>query len=290
MLDNFSELIDIQTLITRFVAYLPNLLSAIILIFVFVVVNKVIQRMLGATFKRMQMAKQVRGLLLKAVKVAVYIFAILTIADQLKINVTSLIAGVGVMGLALSFAAQDTISNLISGIALIIDKPFQEDDWISIGGMHASVTEIGLRTTVLTTFDNETVVVPNKQLAQERVVNYSMTPKARVRISVGIAYKEDIRQARIVMLETLKRDDRILPCPEPLVLVMGLGDSSVNLEMRFWIEDPMQKYGFMFEYTEKCKYALDNAGIEIPFPHMQLFVEKSEGLKMLSSRGKVKNM
>ena len=187
------------------------------------------------------------------------------------------------MGLALSFAAQDTVGNIISGVVIIIDGPFKEGDWIAMGQMHATVTEIRLRTTVLTTFDNETVVVPNKQLAQERIVNYTMTPKTRVKVPIGIAYKEDMQRARNIMLETVKGDDRILPDPAPKIIVTDLGASSVNMQLRFWTEDPLLKFSLMWEYTEKCKQALDRAGIEIPFPHMQLFLEKTEGLQLLAA-------
>ena len=187
------------------------------------------------------------------------------------------------MGLAISFAAQDTIGNIISGIVIIIDGLFKEGDWISMGNMHATVTEIRLRTTVLTTFDNETVIVPNKQLAQERIVNYTLTPKSRVKVSIGIAYKEDIPRARNIILETAHLDSRILPDPKPVVIVSDLGSSSVNLQLRFWIEDPLLKWELMWEYTEKCKIALDKAGIEIPYPHMQLFLEKTKGLQLLAA-------
>ena len=187
------------------------------------------------------------------------------------------------MGLALSFAAKDTIGNIISGITIIIDGLFKEGDWILMGDMHATVTDIRMRTTVLTTFDNETVVVPNQQLAQERIVNYTMTPKSRVKVSIGIAYKEDISRARNIMLETVKRDDRILTDPKPVVIVKGLGASSVNMQLRFWTEDPLLNFALRWEYTETCKVALDQAGIEIPFPHMQLFLEKTKGLQVLAA-------
>ena len=240
--------------------------------------------MLSAALVRMNIVRQAQGLILRAARVALYIFAVLTVADQLKINITSLLAGVGVMGLALSFAAQDTLGNIISGVVIIIDGPFKEGDWVSIGQMHAKVTEIRLRTTVLTTFDNESVVVPNKQVAQERIINYTMTPNSRIKVPIGIAYKEDMQRARNIMLDTVKGDDRFLLDPAPNVIVTDLGASSVNMQLRFWTEDPLLKFNLMWEYTEKCKHALDQAGIEIPFPHMQLFIEKTEGLQLLASR------
>jgi small conductance mechanosensitive channel len=289
MLDTLIKLIDIRSLVTHIVAYLPNLFSAFVLLIIFWLANKAFQKALSTTLNRMKVARQSQGLILRAARVMVYIFALLTVADQLKINITSLLAGVGVMGLALSFAAQDTVGNIISGIVIIIDGLFKEGDWIAMGEMHATVTEIRLRTTVLTTFDNETVVVPNKQLAQERIVNYTMTPRTRVKVSIGIAYKEDIPRARNIMLETVARDDRILSDPKPVVLVTELGASSVNMQLRFWTEDPLLKFDLMWEYTEKCKMALDRTGIEIPFPHMQLFLEKTDGLKLLANGNGAEN-
>ena len=283
MLDTLIKLIDYQSLMNQVVAYLPNIVSAVVSLIIFWIVNRAIQKALSASLRRMKVARQLQGLILRAARLVLYIFALLTVADQLKFNITSLLAGVGVMGLALSFAAKDTIGNIISGITIIIDGLFKEGDWILMGDMHATVTDIRMRTTVLTTFDNETVVVPNQQLAQERIVNYTMTSRSRVKVSIGIAYKEDISRARNIMLETIRRDDRILTDPKPVVIVNGLGASSVNMQLRFWTEDPLLNFALRWEYTETCKVALDQAGIEIPFPHMQLFLEKTKGLQMLAA-------
>lgn len=284
MLEKLMKLIDFQALFTQFVAYLPNILSALILLVVFWAANKAIQKMLTAAMARMDVVRQGQGLILRTARVIVYIFALLTVADQLNINIASLLAGVGVIGLALSFAAQDTISNIISGVVIIIDGSFKEGDWIAIGNLHATVSEIRLRSTVLTTFDNETVVVPNKQLSQERIINYTMTSKTRVKVNMTIAYKEDIDRTRTTMLKTLENDTLILADPKPDVVVTDLGASGVNLQMRFWTEDPLLKYTLMWKYTELCKQALDRAGIEIPFPHMQVFLEKSDGVKLLADK------
>lgn len=284
MFEELIKLADVEALTTRFLAYLPNVFIALVLLFIFWVANKVVQRILSVALTRMKIVRQAQMLILRATRVVIYIFAVLTAADQLKINITSLLAGVGFIGLALSFAAKDTVGNIISGVVIIIDVPFKEGDWISLGQMHATVTEIRLRTTVLTTFDNEIVVVPNMQISQERIVNYTITPKSRIKVSIGIAYKEDIQRARNILLETVKGDERILLDPSPNVIVTDLGASSVNMQLRFWTEDPLLKYNLMWEYTEKCKQAMDLAGIQIPFPHMQLFIEKTEGLQLLAQK------
>jgi small conductance mechanosensitive channel len=284
MFDELIKLADVEVLTTRFLAYLPNVFIALVLLFIFWVANKVVQRILSVALTRMNIVRQAQMLILRATRVAIYIFAVLTVADQLKINITSMLAGVGFIGLALSFAAKDTVGNIISGVVIIIDVPFKEGDWISLGQMHATVTEIRLRTTVLTTFDNEMVVVPNMQISQERIVNYTITPKSRVKVPIGIAYKEDMQRARNILLETVKGDERILLDPSPNVIVTDLGASSINMQLRFWTEDPLLKFSLMWEYTERCKQAMDRAGIQIPFPHMQLFVEKTEGLQLLAQK------
>mgnify|MGYP000264633279 CR=1 FL=1 len=269
------------------IGYLPDVAGALLLIGVFWLALIIGRRLLNGALRRANVPDTMQRLMTRFLKYGIIVVAVLTIAGQLRINITSLVAGLGIAGLAVSFAAQDTISNIISGITLVIDRPFGEGDWVQIGNTHALVEKLRLRTTVLTTFDGETLVMPNKTISQEKVVNYTLTPKARVRVSVGIAYKEDAREARRVMLSTVEGDDRLAEEPEPVVVVTGLGDSSVNLELRFWAREATQKFPLTWEYTEKCKRALDKADIEIPFPHRQLFLEQSEGVSELSkaSRG-----
>ncbi|MFC1812308.1 mechanosensitive ion channel family protein [Thermodesulfobacteriota bacterium] len=282
MLQKLINNLDFKVISTKLASYLPHLLGALILIIVFWIIATIVRKILSSTLRRSKIAKEVQGLLLRVTHYAIVTVAALTIADQLGINITSLLAGVGVAGLALSFAARDTIENIISGVTLIIDQPFKEGDWVAIGDLHATLTEIRLRTTVLTTFDNETIVIPNKSIAQDRIINYTLTPRTRVKILFGIAYKENIDEARKVIFSTIEGDQRILTDPEPRVIVTDLGDSSVNMQLRFWIQNPLDKFSLQFEYTEKCKKALDAAGIEIPFPHLQLFLERSEGLADLT--------
>ncbi|HCY85862.1 MAG TPA: mechanosensitive ion channel family protein [Desulfobacteraceae bacterium] len=283
-MEKFIQLIDFNKISTLVVAYIPNVISAFILLLLFWIANKLIQRAMDVTLTRVKIERQAVDLLLSAARYGLYVFAFLTIADQLQINVKSLLAGVGVMGLALSFAAKDTVANLISGVVIIIDRPYRVGDWIRIGTLHATVTKIRLRTTLLTTFENETVVVPNQKMSQERIINYTITPRIRVKVPVGIAYKEDTQEARQILLGLTAGDERILADPAPSVVVTALDTNSVNLMLRFWIENPMDQFSFLFEYTEKAKKALDKAGIQIPFPHLQVFVEETEGLRYLADK------
>jgi small conductance mechanosensitive channel len=282
MFNQLAQKLDVSAMMTKFVTYLPNLIAAVILACIFWVVLKLTKRILSTAMQRANVPEEASDIVVRFTGYVVVIIAMLTIASQLGIKITSLIAGLGVAGLAISFAAQDTVANVISGITLLIDRPFKKGDWIAFGDLHASVTAIKLRTTVLTSFDNETIVVPNKGLAQERIRNFTLTPRIRAKVSIGVAYKENIQAAREVILATIKDDKRILETPAPAVIVTGLGDSSVNLQLRFWTQDPLMQYSLQWEYTERCKCALDDAGIEIPFPHSQIFIERSDGLMELT--------
>ncbi|HIJ56995.1 MAG TPA: DUF599 family protein, partial [Deltaproteobacteria bacterium] len=112
--------------------------------------------------------------------------------------------------------------------------------------------------------------------------NFTLTRRIRVKVPIGIAYRENIQTGREAILATIKNDNRILDTPAHSVIVTGLENSSVNLEMGFWSEDPLMNYSLLWEYTEPSKKALDEAGIEIPFPHSQIFIERSEGLMELT--------
>ena len=282
MFDQLVQKLDVSMMLTKLVAYVPNLIAAVILACIFWVILKLTKRILSTAMRTAKMPEEASDIVVRFSGYVVIITAMLTIASQLGIKITSLLAGLGVVGLAISFAAQDTVANVISGITLLIDRPFKKGDWICVGDLHASVTEVKLRTTVLTSFDNETIVVPNKALAQERIRNFTLTPRIRVKVPIGIAYKENIQAAREVILVTIKDDKRILATPVPKVIVVGLGDSSINLQLRFWTQDPLMQYSLQWEYTERCKRALDDAGIEIPFPHSQIFIERSSGLMELT--------
>ena len=283
MFDQLVQKLNVSAIMTKLFAYVPNLIAVVILACIFWIILKLTKRMLSTAMRRIKVPEEASDIVVRFSGYFVGIIAMLTIASQLGIKITSLIAGLGIAGLAISFAAQDTVGNVISGITLLIDRPFKKGDWISFGDLHALVTEVKLRTTVLTSFDNETIVVPNKILAQERIRNFTLTPRIRVKVPIGIAYKENIQASREVILTTIKDDQRILVTPAPTVIVAGLGDSSINLQLRFWTRDPLMQYSLKWEYTELCKRALDDAGIEIPFPHSQIFLERSSGLMELTN-------
>jgi small conductance mechanosensitive channel len=255
-------------------AILPKLAAAILVFLAFLVLLRVVQPALRAVLRRANFAPALIHLLVDGVvRGTVLIIGLVMAASQLGINIAAALAGLGVLGIAVGFAAQETIANMIAGFLIFWDRPFKVGDWVTTQDRYGEVRDITLRTTRIRTLDNTYVVIPNKQVIGELLVNHSMYGETRVNVPIGIAYKESISEARAVMLEAVAGIEGVLREPAPSVVAAGLGDSSVDLTVRVWIAQAVDEVPVRFRVVEACKVALDKAGIEIPFPHLQLFVD-----------------
>ena len=207
-------------------------------------------------------------------KYALYFLLIIFIASWLGVDAASIIAILGSVSVAIGLALQGSLSNFAGGVLILILKPFVLGDYIRDGaGNEVIVSGIDVFYTQLTTFDNKIIVLPNGTLANGCITNYTRCSKRRFDVKVSIAYKEDIRHAKEVLLAVLKEDEGILKNEEMVVLVDSLGDSSVNLIVRGWVKQE-DYWPAIWRMTEKVKYALDDAGITIPFPQMDVHFDK----------------
>jgi len=218
----------------------------------------------------------IQSMALKTLQIVGFGLICLMILAQLGLNVTALVAGLGITGLALGFAAKDTLENFISGVTILLDKPFLVGETIRIDDVYGTVEEISLRSTWIRIAQRQIMVMPNTLMINQKLINFSRHGVLRVDIDFGIAYKESIGAARAAVLGTLEGEDRILEDPAPDVVVVELDDSSVNLRLRMFVADAQLEYTLRFEYLEKIREALGAAGIEIPFPHMQLFIDEAK--------------
>ncbi len=281
MIEEVLQRLNVQELLTEFVAsflaFLPALVAAIIIIIVAYVISRAVRAVLRRALKRANFEEVLVGLLVDTVlHYFIVILGLLMALSQLGVNVTAALAGVGVAGIAIGFAAQDSVANVISGILIFWDKPFEVGDWIETEGKYGKVTNITLRTTRIRTPDNSYIVVPNKRIIDEVLENFSKHGEVRIDTVVGIAYKEDMEKARDVLLQAAKDVDGVLDSPQPDVVVDELAGSSVNLKVRVWVKTADQRMAVFFRMTEAAKAALDKAEIEIPFPHLQLFLDTVE--------------
>lgn len=253
---------------------LPKLLAAVLVFLAFYLLLRVLQPALRSILRRADFAPALIHLLVDGlVRGTMLILGMIMAVNQLGINIAAALAGLGVLGIAVGFAAQETIANMIAGFLIFWDRPFRVGDWVTTQDRDGEVSDITLRTTRIRTLDNTYVVIPNRQIIGELLVNHSMYGETRVNIPIGIAYKESIAEARRVILAAVADLDGVLDDPAPSVVAAGLGDSSVDLTVRVWIAQAREEVPVRFRVVEACKVALDQAGIEIPFPHLQLFVD-----------------
>jgi len=269
-----SQSLDAQQLVDEVVAFAPRLVAALLILFVFWVLFRVTRKGL-----RLGLAKSgaheylVRLLVDDVYRVVLLAFAIVMAADQLGFNVAAALAGLGIAGVALGFAAQDSIANVIAGFLIFIDRPFVVHDWVRVAEHYGKVTEITLRSTRIQTPQNTFVVIPNKQIIDQVLVNHTKHGQTRVDVPIGIAYKENIPQARATLVAAVQDLEGVARQPAPDVVVDALGPSSVDLKLRVWIDDASRERPVFCSVMEASKLALDAAGIQIPYHHMQLFIE-----------------
>ena len=209
------------------------------------------------------------------IKTVLLLFVVIASLDQLGVNTTSLIALIGAAGLAIGLALQGSLQNLASGVMLIVFRPFTGGDFVEAGGTMGVVEEIGIFTTKMRTGDNKEVIVPNGQIFGGIITNYSKRDTRRVDMVFGIGYGDDIRKAKEVITGIIEADERILKDPAPLIAVGELADSSVNFNVRPWVKSG-DYWPVYFDLNEKIKMAFDDNGISIPFPQMDVHLEKSE--------------
>jgi len=224
-------------------------------------------------------------LLKKFAGAIIYVTAVIIALDMLGVNVMPFIAGAGVAGIAIGFAAKDTLSNLIAGVLLIIDRPFEVGDRIEVwtapsgSATWGDVMDIGLRATKIKTTDNIIIVIPNNEIMKRDIINYTIiTSKIRVRVNIGIAYDADMKKAKELIIKVADSAQWIAKDPAPKVVVRNFGESSVDLQLRVWIEDARKRMDTISYITDNIKTLFDKEEIEIPYPKRDIVIrhEKSD--------------
>ena len=272
-MDAIWNRLNVEVLLTDAVAWLPKLFAAALIMILFWAAFRVTRKTLSHVLARAGFDHALVLMLVNVYRFSLMTFGIVMAASQLGINVGAALAGLGVVGLTIGFAAKDTLSNVMAGFLIFWDKPFHVGDWVSLGSNEGQVAEITMRTTRLRTRNNTWIIIPNEAVINQVMVNHSTNGQTRLEVPVGIAYKEDIGEARRVILDAMRSVEGLMDDPAPMVVVNNLGDSSVDLLVQVWIPDAEGEKRVFFAALEAAKVALDRAGIEIPFPHLQLFVD-----------------
>lgn len=252
------------------ILWLPSLFTALVVLALFYALHRAVAGLLRRVMARSRADPAAQEITARLSKYAILGLGLVMAVNQLGINVASILAGVGILGLALGLAAQDSLGNLVAGVTILWDRPFRIGDNVTVAGTFGKVQEIGLRSTRIRTVEQLDAILPNKEIINEKIVNHTLNPMMRLGIPLAVAYKEDTREARRVLLEAVHGHELILDKPEPQVMVTALADSGVELELRVWLRDPYTEREATFAMVEIAKIALDEAGIEIPFPQRTL--------------------
>jgi len=250
-----------------------NIVFALAIFIVGRIVSKMIVRLLKKILHKTGMDNILINFVSSIVNTALLLFIIIASLDQLGVDTTSLIALLGAAGLAVGLALQNSLQNFASGVMLIVFRPFKAGDMVEAGGTAGVVESISIFNTIMRTGDNREVIVPNGSIYDGNIINYSARETRRIDMVFGIGYDDDIKQAKEIMQQILDSDERIHKEPEPLVAVAELADSSVNFNVRPWVNTG-DYWAVKFDLTEKIKLAFDANNISIPYPQMDLHIDK----------------
>lgn len=206
-----------------------------------------------------------RPFLSSLVKYAVLAITVIAVLNQFGVQTTSIIALLGAAGLAIGLALQGTLQNVAAGVMLLLFRPFKVGDFVDAEGISGTIVTINLFTTEMKTPDGVHRIVPNSMLWGRSLLNYSHNPTRRIDLVLGIGYGDDIDKAQTAIMELISNDERVLADPAAQTMVSSLGDSSVNITFRFWVNSA-DYWATLFELTKASKQRLDQEGISIPFP------------------------
>ena len=257
--------------------YLPwliNLGVAIAIVFFGRYVVKFLMMIARRVLARAGFDEILQNFICSIAKSFLYLVLLVVALDQIGVDTTSLIALIGAAGLAIGLALQDSLKNFASGVMLIVFRPFTEGDFVEAGGTSGSVKKVNIFSTVMKSPDNKEIIVPNGEIFSGTIINYSANDERRVDWVFGIGYGDDLKKAKTIIQSLVESDERIKTDPEPLIVVGELGDSSVNLIVRAWVATG-DFWDVKFEMTENVKLAFDEQGISIPFPQMDVHMDKA---------------
>lgn len=254
-----------QEYLEQFLSFLPDLLGAILWLLIGWWLIKILIGYIKGFFIKQGHDLALTKFLANIANGTLIVLLLISVVGMLGIETTSFIAILGAAGLAIGLALQGSLSNFAGGVLILLLKPFKLGDWIEVNGISGSVKDISMFYTKLNTFGNQLAIIPNGELSNENIINYTAEDKRRDAITIGISYESNIKLAKDVLIALLKEQENILEDPEPVVVVKELADSSVNLSLRYWAK--IDDFWDCHWYTmEESKTRLEAAGISIPFP------------------------
>lgn len=254
-------------------SYAPKVIGALVVLIIGLWVISLVTKGFSRAMRKKDMDPSLQGFLKSMVSIILKILLFVSVMSMVGIAATSFIAIIGAAGLAVGLALQGTLQNFAGGVIILLFKPYKVGDFIEGAGHMGTVKEIKIFTTILNTPDNKIIIIPNAQLSNSSLTNFSTMEDRRVDFTFGIGYGDDYDKAKSVLLELIKADKRIFTDPEPFIALKELGDSSVNIVVRVWSKGA-DYWGIYFDMNENVYKTFTKEGINIPFPQMDVHVIK----------------
>lgn len=255
----------------KLIDYLPTLIGALALLFIGLWVIKFIVKYVGKLFEKKDYDETLEVFTLNALRWGLRIMLFVLVITQLGVQSASLVAAIGAAGLAIGLAMQGSLSNLAGGVLIIILKPFKIGDWIEAQGVSGSVVEISLFYTKLNTFGNQLAILPNGDLSNNNIINYSSNGTRKENMGFGISYDDDLKKAKEVLRKLVEEQEDILKDPAPQIIVSELGADSVNFSVRYFAENS-KFWDLHWFMIEEGKIRLEEAGMTIPYPQRDVYL------------------
>ncbi|MDY7025643.1 MAG: mechanosensitive ion channel [Pseudomonadota bacterium] len=255
------------------IKWIPDLLFAVLVLVVGLWVAKRLRNLVQRGLEKRNADPTLTSFLDSFLSATFKAIVIIMAATMLGIKTASIIAALGAAGLAVGLALQGSLSNLAGGVLILFFKPFKVGDIIEAQGVNGTVERIQIFNTIVRTFTNEEVFIPNGSLANDVIKNYSSTPTRRIDLKFGIGYDDDMSQAKAAVKQVIDRCEYILNEPEPVIAISGHADSYVEIDVRIWVKngDMLKTRFYMFEEVKK---AFDEQNISIPFPQQDLYIKE----------------
>lgn len=257
--------------IEMLIEYGPQLLLAIFTLLIGLWIIRLITRAASHLMEKRNVDASLSPFLKSLINMVLKVLLVISVMGMIGIEMTSFIALLGAVGLAVGMALSGTLQNFAGGAMILLFKPFKVGDYIDAQGYSGTVNEIQIFNTILTTPDNKTIIIPNGGLSTSSMVNYSTEKTRRVDFTFGIGYSDDIDKAKAVLNHIIKQNKLILKKPETFIAVSELADSSVNFVVRVWVKGA-DYWTVHFDTIEKVKKAFDKENISIPFPQRDIHI------------------
>lgn len=267
-MEKFKDLdIYIEKYGQKLLDFLPSLIGAVLMLVIGLWLIKLINGVIKKFFDKKDYDETLEDFIASLISYSLTIVLFVLVVTQLGVESASLVAIIGAAGLAVGFALQGTLSNFAGGVLILLLKPFKVGHWIQAQGVEGTVKEISIFNTKLITFGNQLAIIPNGKLSNENIINYTEEGVRRETLTFGIGYDDDIKQAKQILLDLVSEQETVLELEDkmPMVAVAELGDSSINLTVRYWAKNE-DFWNLRWLVLEEGKVRLEAAGISIPFP------------------------